>query len=319
MQNDPNSLNSSNPEASDSHRLERRRFMIMMGVLPATGFIGISTQNAWAVHNQVQISTRGPYRYISANGIPDHRTGNFPNRRNPNAIQSQSHKFRVPLLPKEASRITDVEFSSFGVAINGVPFDPAANEFWRRDRNSGWRYEAMSGKIDLGLDKNNAHVQPNGAYHYHGLPTGLIRNWSDNQHSSLIGYAADGFPIYVLYGHRNPEQTQSAIIPLASSYKLKFGTRHGGPGGQHDGSFVQDYEYQQGSGDLDECNGRFCVTPEYPEGIYAYFLTSEYPFIPRKFKGTPDESFQKRRGGGSRDQRPKNHLRPKPGRKPPRP
>lgn len=70
MQNDPNSLNNSNSEASDSHRLERRRFMTMMGVLPAAGFMGISTQNAWAVHNQVEISTRGPYRYYFSKWHP---------------------------------------------------------------------------------------------------------------------------------------------------------------------------------------------------------------------------------------------------------
>ncbi|WP_082114207.1 YHYH protein [Kiloniella litopenaei] len=310
---------SSATNISEDKRQERRRFMTLMGVLPAAGFIGLRTQSAWAVHNQVDINIRGKYRYISANGIPDHRTGNFPNRRNPNTIQSQNHLFRVPMHPKEASHITDVGFNSFGVAINGIPFDPAANEFWQRDRHSGWQYEAMSGKIDLGLDKNNAHVQPNGAYHYHGLPTGLIRNWSDNQHSSVIGYAADGFPIYVLYGYKDPTQTQSPIMPLASSYKLKTGTRNGGPGGRHDGSFIQDYEYRRGFGDLDECNGRFCVTPEYPEGTYAYFLTSEYPFIPRKFRGIPDKSFQKRRGSGPRNHHQKNHSRPKPGERPPRP
>ena len=52
---------------------------------------------------------------------------------------------------------------SFGVALNGVPFDPGTAEYWENDRSSDWRYDALSGKINLGLDQNNAHVQPNGA------------------------------------------------------------------------------------------------------------------------------------------------------------
>ena len=38
------------------------------------------------------------------------------------------------------------------------------------------------------------------------------------------------------------------------------------------GFFIKDYEYQ-GNGDLDRNNGRFCITPDYPNGTYAYFAT----------------------------------------------
>ena len=51
--------------------------------------------------------------------------------------------------------------------------------------------------------------------------------------------------------------------------------------------YVDDYEYQEGSGDLDECNGR--VT----NGRYGYYVTSSYPWVMKCFKGTPDSSFQK--------------------------
>lgn len=88
--------------------------------------------------------------------------------------------------------------------MNGVPFDPGAAEFWDRDRNSDWRYEAIGGAINLGLDSNNAHVQPNCAYHYHGLPVGLIESWPRNLYSAIGGYAADGFPIYAVYGLSDP-------------------------------------------------------------------------------------------------------------------
>lgn len=65
-----------------------------------------------------------------------------------------------------------------------------------------------------------------------------------------------------------------------------------GPGGKYDGTFVQDYEYVKGSGDLDECNGRTGVTPEFTNGTYYYVVTDAYPFIPRLFRGTPDSSFE---------------------------
>jgi len=190
----------------------------------------------------------------------------------------------------------------FGVAINGVAFDPGAAEWWNNDPASGWQYEALSGKINLGMDQNNAHVQPNGAYHYHGLPTGLIDQLGDGKKMLLIGYAADGFPIYERYGY-TIKDLRSSIKVLRSSYQLKQGTRPSGPGNRYDGTFVQDYNYVAGSGDLDECNGRIGVTPEFLRGTYYYVITSEFPFIPRCFRGTPDDSF-KRRGPGPRGRPP---------------
>jgi hypothetical protein len=88
---------------------------------------------------------------------------------------------------------------------------------------------------------------------------------------------------------------------LKPSYRVRQGARNGGPGGRFDGTFVQDWEFVAGSGDLDECNGRFGPTPEFPDGIYHYYLTDAFPFIPRQWAGTPDASFQRRRmppGGG---------------------
>ncbi|NNJ28014.1 hypothetical protein LzC2_41250 [Planctomycetes bacterium LzC2] len=150
--------------------------------------------------------------------------------------------------------------------------------------------------MPLGLDENHAHVQPTGAYHYHGLPTGLLKNlgWKAGAHSPLIGWAADGFPIYAKTGYADADDASSDVKELKSSYRLKEGRRPGGEGqpkGKYDGTFTQDYEYVAGSGDLDECNGRQCVTPEFPEGTYAYFLTDDWPVVPRQFRGTPSEDF----------------------------
>ena len=259
--------------------------------------------------NQVDIFTRGNYRYIKSNGIPDHQHGRFPNRNNPNAIRPQNYDFRVPLRPQPAARVTAVERQAFGVAINGILFDPGTAEYWQRDRSTGWRYEALSGKINLGLDSNNAHVQPTGAYHYHGLPTGLIRHLNIGRRMQLLGYAADGFPVYNQYGYADPHNAKSTLEKVRSSYQLKSGTRPGGPGGRYDGTFVQDYEYVKGSGDLDQCNGRFGVTSEYPSGTYHYYLTEIFPFVPRYYRGTPDKSFH-RRGPPSGRQPYGDHSRP---------
>ncbi|PYJ02871.1 MAG: hypothetical protein DME25_14715, partial [Verrucomicrobia bacterium] len=213
--------------------------------------------------------------------------------------------FHVPLQPKVAESPHRANGAWFGVALNGVPFEPGTAEFWNGQHE--WNYEAKSGFINLGLDDHNAHVQPTGAYHYHGLPTGLIEGLGgDRKKMLLVGWAADGFPIYTAYGHADPNDAKSPLRKMRSSFRLKAGERYGGPGGKYDGKFTADYEYVAGSGDLDECNGRFGVTPEFPQGAYHYYLSEAFPWIGRQWRGTPDSSFFKRgpgpggRGPGAR-------------------
>ncbi|WP_264522407.1 YHYH protein [Flavobacterium sp. N1994] len=117
-----------------------------------------------------------------------------------------------------------------------------------------------------------------------------------SQHSPLLGFAYDGFPIYGAYGYTNTDGT-GAIDRMKSSYQLRTNTtRTNGPainavvGTQtfFNGYFREDYEYVAHPSDptyLDAHNGRFCVTPEYPAGIYCYFATvdanhkSTYPYV----------------------------------------
>lgn len=256
--------------------------------------------------SQVSVSEADGFRVLEVNGIPKHKVGPFPNRGNPHIVEPRAATFRLPLNPKENEMPIRVELGmNFGIAINGVLFDPGAAEFWQGNPQGGWQYEALSGAIPLGLDANFAHVQPDGKYHYHGMPTGLLRDlrFNPGAHSPLIGWAADGFPIYAVNGYEDPKDTSSKVKELKPSYRLKKGKRPGGqrgnanaPGGTYDGTFVNDYEFINGLGDLDECNGRYCVTPEHPEGTYAYFLTDDWPSIPRLLRGQPDPSFQKRPG-----------------------
>lgn len=250
--------------------------------------------------NVVSITTEGEFRIIKSNGWPDHVPGVFPRKGNPNVPTPQNYSFRVPLKPKAARSPERRDGWWWGVALNGVPFEPGTAEVWNNDRQSGWNYEAATGFLNLGLDEHNAHVQPNGSYHYHALPTGLVeRLGGDGKKMLLLGWAADGFPIYSGWAHTDPKDPKSALRKMKSSYHLKHGARpvqEDGPGGNHDGRFTQDFEYKAGSGDLDECDGRTGVTPEFPDGTYYYCIIPEFPFVPRLWHGTPDQSFSK--GGG---------------------
>lgn len=255
----------------------------------------VSADSRPPVESEVSIFTANEKRVIKSNGIPEHNVGRFPNRGNPNAIRAQANTISIPEHPKVADRITYMHGQRpgpkvFGIALNGVTFEPGAGEFWKG--NPSWQYEPLGAAIPLGLDENHAHVQPTGKYHYHGLPTGLMKRlgYREGSHSPLIGWAADGFPIYVRYGYKNPKDPDSEVVDLQPSYQLIAGNRPSepeGPGGRYDGTFVRDYHYIENSGDLDECNGRFCVTPEFPGGTYAYFMTEKWPVVPRAFQGTP--------------------------------
>jgi hypothetical protein len=120
-------------------------------------------------------------------------------------------------------------------------------------------------------------------------------------HSKVIGYAFDGYPIYGPYGYSNPTDRTSRIRRMESGYDVKSNDNHRPLKWKFDaeivangttyvlgsGAFIEDFFYNKRKGDLDEHNGRFCVTPDYPEGTYAYFITFEdddlakpaYPYI----------------------------------------
>jgi hypothetical protein len=144
-----------------------------------------------------------------------------------------------------------------------------------------------------------------GPYHYHAYPVQLGAQLGDTgaQHSPLLGFAFDGNPIYGPYGYANTNGT-GGIIRMEPSYQLRNITnRHSiiddtgttqalmpaefGPNINMMnplGTFREDFYYAAGSGHLDEHNGRFAVTPEFPSGVYAYHFTidsmgdSVYPF-----------------------------------------
>ncbi len=196
-----------------------------------------------AHNNKVSITIEDGRRCIVSNGLPDHDTGRFPNRGNPNSISEQQVRLCFSLNPEKGHRPQSVR-GSIGVAINGVQIRPGTAEYYdassprgfSRDRSSGWNLEGIGAKDRLGMDHNNAHVDQRGLYHYHGIPNDLL----DTITSTLIGYAADGFEIH--YASNQQE----------SGYQLKPGSRPVPPGGNFDGTYNQDWEYLAGAGTLDE-------------------------------------------------------------------
>lgn len=268
-----------------------------------------------AFNPQISISENGSNRIITSNNIPQHKVGKFGKGKgslNPNKITEQNETYTVTMTPVKNNSLTALLSTngsgpkagpqySFGVLLNGVELDPIAAEPFPHEGmmspNVNWEWNLEALNVDLGLDCNNAHVQPTGKYHYHGQPTLYLQNANiPNNAMTLIGYAADGFPIYYKYAYQDAQNSNSPIMEMSSSYKLKEGSRPGdgieAPCGDYDGVYSNDYEFQFGLGDLDEANGRVGVTPEYPEGTYYYVLTDEFPSIPRYFVGTPSNDFK---------------------------
>ena len=93
-------------------------------------------------------------------------------------------------------------------------------------------------------------------------------------HSPIIGWAYDGNPIYGPFGYEDPDDINSDLVIIKSSYKKDKTKVFNRPTQFTEGFFVNDYIFDN-NGDLDIHNGRFCKTPEFPNGVYAYFTTVE--------------------------------------------
>jgi hypothetical protein len=261
----------------------------MRNTTNATGYGG-----AQADVQQVRYSDN--YVYVSSTGIPSYSIG--PWAGNPNTASNQSYVFKIPRHPAENTGTkTSTPLGSIGVWKNGVVMFNALDAMSYQNQNI-WHQNAVVVEAPS-FDSCLGHPQQTGAYHHHQNPRCLYTATSA-QHSPLLGYAFDGFPIYGPYGYANANGT-GGVKRISSSYRLRNITqRHTladgtnlsasqyGPNVSTQyplGYYAEDYEYTAGSGDLDQYNGRFAVTPEYPNGTYAYFVTvnadgsSAYPYI----------------------------------------
>lgn len=248
-------------------------------------------QNRKRYSAKIKISVKRSKCTITSNAIPNHdfnKTGRFATK-----VSQQNQSYTITSSPKMNARATALGLRyDNAVYLNGVKLDLLAAGCYGvgdgfigcHDMSSPYRYDPLGDTSNFGADEHNAHTQPDGTYHYHGNPLALFEQNNPKGPSPVIGFAADGFPIYgsfIVSGGKLRRAT--------SSYQLKRGTRSGGPGGRYDGTFIDDWQYVAGSGDLDECNGMM------QNGSYGYVVTTTYPHVMGCFRGTPDSSFQKRR------------------------
>lgn len=241
-------------------------------------------------------------RSFSGNSIPGHLVGAFPNPGNPNTITSIDLAVSMTLNPELAPQTTTTQRYKVGILLSGIQLETFTGEFFTSADgtvNRDWNITTLTTTRDLGLDCNNAHVQPPGLYHYHGTPSAYLEELgADGSDMVKVGYAADGFPIYYKYGYSDDG---ARIVELSSGYRIKDGERPGddltAPGGCYDGTYFQDYEYVDGASMLDQCNGRWGKTPE-SDNEYYYVITDNFPSNPMCFSGTPDPSFGLGGGGG---------------------
>ena len=180
------------------------------------------------------------------------------------------------------------------VIIDILPVGSGANAesdivTWTKDR-----YNKLSDKLDTNNGYYFVNYNPDrgNGYGVCAKPTQLCQDLNDDgsTHSPILGFAYDGNPIYGSYGFRDPLDKNSAISKLKSAYSLKS-NRLGGPSKIEYplGTFIEDYVWvpstETGKLELDENNGRYCVTPEYPNGTYAYFVSVDddgdpaFPYI----------------------------------------
>lgn len=248
----------------------------------ASGFASIQTNV-----QQVQYSSNNVY--VSTNDIADWIPVGYDWPNNPWSPEAQNFVFKITLNPEEntGNKVT-TPYGHIGIWTNGVSiYNPKDAKTWQDSgvwfQNAYYFEHTHMETFDLCLGHpNNMHE-----YHLHVNPTCLYDDTDSTHHAPLIGFAFDGFPIYGAYAYSNTNGT-GPIKRMRSSYRLRNITqRNTLPNGTQLpasqvgpiitfyplGAYMEDFEYVEGLGDLDQWNGRFCITPEYPEGIYAYFTT----------------------------------------------
>lgn len=249
----------------------------------SSDYLGTYTINDAQYGTQTTVTVSGGQRTIQTNALPNHTTGTFPGPGNPNAISAQNDSYTFPLTP--TYRGTAADTRTPGIAINGVKFEPGTAERVNCSSGEEYRVEAFQDVLSLGLDANNAHVQPTGAYHYHGIPWPLTKQYSDPIH---VGFAQDGHLMYYSPNNTYRSSYQLSTTPRSGTncdYSVPFGPQgislnNTAP----DGTFTSDWVYTPGSGNLDECNGTTI------NGQYAYVITDTFPYISRCLKGAFTET-----------------------------
>ena len=252
-----------------------------------TGYNGI-------IANVQQVRYSDNFVYVNSSSVPTYTIG--PWNANPNIPSNQGFLFKIPRFPTpQTGTHTATGLGVIAFWTDGVAIFNALDGFSYNNQNI-WHQDALVNE-GISFDNCNGHPAPMGTYHLHINPKCLY-NITATQHSPIVGYAFDGYPIYGAYAYTNADGT-GATKRMNSSYRLRNITDRTvlpngttlqpsqyGPslGTKALGNYIEDYEYVAGLGDLDQYNGRFAVTPEYPSGTYAYYVTiypdgsSSYPY-----------------------------------------
>ncbi len=162
---------------------------------------------------------------ITTHNLPNHPTGKFPDTfgtqgYNPNYIQEKVVTYRIPIKPQKnpnAVAMTKdnsnmgLNMGPTGIAVNGVVF---FNPF---DAN-------MQDATSI-MDRCCGHPSPDNSYHYHKYPICVNTPFVDKgeEHSPLIGFALDGFPIY------GPYETKDLLARDLTENKLDAFNAHYDP------------------------------------------------------------------------------------------
>jgi hypothetical protein len=287
----------------------------------ATGHSANATINSLISSTQTdvqQVWFDANYIYVKHTGVPSYDVGRADNN-NPAYAKNLNRMSRIPRAPVVATNNTALGNGGVGVMVNGALLFDAGDAM--SYNNAGvWKRVALTFE-GATFDSGPGHSAPQmggtpssstpGTYHYHVGPSALLAQIDSGNtgqhHSPVIGYAFDGFPIYGPYGYGDPTNATGGIKRLASSYKVRddlstlgavrdsttedgttLVTAQWGPAVSTQypaGSFKEDFEYNAGLGDLNDFNMRFAVTPEYPEGTWAYYMTTDagggfaYPYL----------------------------------------
>ena len=262
--------------------------------------------------------------YVHSTGVPAYPTGPFQDG-NPSYASELEYLFRIPRDPEpNTGTLTEPGLGHIGVWINGVPVYNYSDAMSYNGMDI-WHRNAVVFE-NAGFDCSKGHPAPimgapgpdiPGMYHHHQNPSpfsaaaaplsDVCDSYPANglyipdagQHSPLLGYAFDGYPIYGAYAYSNTDgsggitrmESGWAKRDITQRHTLADGTvldmAEWGPDVNDSyplGAYKEDFEFT-GGGDLDVHNGRFAVTPEYPEGTYAYYTTidedgnSAFPYV----------------------------------------
>ena len=293
--------------------------------------MAISTTTVTLDGNQLEITSDlrpDPALYGTPLG-----SGLFPN--NPNTISTQDGDFTFTY--RGGTNTSNPHVTTLGpqgIALNGtVLFNPSAGPGplpgSTTQPPTGFTYNAVYNEESYGVDACGGHPEQSGEYHYHS-GSFLVNCWGaklvasntyfsstsyqgdffrhPDGHSKIVGVCFDGYPIYGPFGYESNLDPLTEPVRMRSSYRA-FPSPVAGRGSVYAdipaGTYVNDYEFVENLGDLDVHNGRYCVTPEYPNGTYAYFLTLDpqnRPVYPYLFGNTTKQ--QRQAGGPDHDHNP---------------